>query len=137
MLGLVDEETAAEQARRAARAMLDPLPRNSFLPPAPTPAGACRAEALRDETVVCPCEGVTTGEIRTAAATGWADLAGVRAVTRAGMGLCQGRECAHAVSAAAGLGPATAPAFAARTPIRPVPIAALLAADPLAGERTE
>lgn len=73
---------------------------------------------------MCRCEGVTAGEIRQAVATGWNDLHGTKAATRAGMGPCQGRECGHIVAALAAPAPGTADCFAARMPLRPLPMAA-------------
>ncbi|WP_280883044.1 FAD-dependent oxidoreductase [Streptomyces pseudovenezuelae] len=82
---------------------------------------------IPDDTQVCRCEGVSAGEIRQAAETGWNDLHGTKAATRAGMGPCQGRECGHIVAALAGRGSGpnrAAECFAARMPIRPLPMAA-------------
>ena len=52
---------------------------------------------LTDETVVCRCEEVTAGAIRTARAEGAHDHRQVKQLTRAGMGWCQGRMCGPAV----------------------------------------
>ncbi|HEY5836984.1 NAD(P)/FAD-dependent oxidoreductase [Streptomyces sp.] len=95
----------------------------------PVPAGL--TASLADSTTVCRCEGITAGEIRRAAETGWNDLHGVKGATRAGMGPCQGRECGHVVAALAGqatgrpCGPAS---FAARFPLKPVPVPTAMAA---------
>lgn len=78
---------------------------------------------IPDATQVCRCEGVTAGEIREAVDTGWNDLHGAKAATRAGMGPCQGRECGHIVAALAGRGEGMPECFAARMPIRPLPMA--------------
>jgi thioredoxin reductase/bacterioferritin-associated ferredoxin len=92
------------------------------------PLPAATVEAIADHTEVCRCEGVTAGEVRQAAATGWNDLHGAKGATRAGMGLCQGRECGHIVAALAGHGGpgAGSQTFAARMPLRPVPMATAL-----------
>lgn len=46
------------------------------------------------EVVVCRCEEVTEKEIRDAIRTfGVRSVNGVKRITRAGMGLCQGRSC--------------------------------------------
>lgn len=87
---------------------------------------------VADETMVCRCEGVTAGSIRAAARSN--DQNAVKGFTRAGMGPCQGRECGTAVAAlvaAAGGEPA---AFPARSPIKPITVAAALGA--LADEDT-
>ncbi|TDT98017.1 thioredoxin reductase [Streptomyces sp. 846.5] len=92
------------------------------------PLPAATVAGIADHTEVCRCEGVTAGEVRQAADTGWNDLHGAKGATRAGMGLCQGRECGHIVAAlAARGGPGReSQTFAARMPLRPVPVATVL-----------
>ncbi len=51
-----------------------------------------------DNTLVCRCEEVTAGEIRSAVHAGHSDSNQVKFLTRCGMGPCQGRQCAEAVS---------------------------------------
>lgn len=51
-----------------------------------------------DETIVCRCEEVTLGQIREAIANGAASVSEVKRMTRAGMGLCQGRTCSKLIS---------------------------------------
>jgi NADPH-dependent 2,4-dienoyl-CoA reductase/sulfur reductase-like enzyme len=54
---------------------------------------------LDDDTEVCRCEEVTTGQIREAVVgLGAGDQRTVKLLTRAGMGWCQGRMCGPAVS---------------------------------------
>lgn len=59
-----------------------------------------RAEVFTpsDDTVVCRCEEVTAGQIRNAAKVGGADPNQIKALTRAGMGPCQGRQCGYTVA---------------------------------------
>lgn len=54
---------------------------------------------LPDETIVCRCEVVTAGELR-AASTQWdiAEINRLKAITRCGMGRCQGRLCGSAAT---------------------------------------
>ena len=78
----------------------------------------------RDDLVICRCEEITRGEIKEAIRNGLRTLNGVKRVTRAGMGLCQGQTCERLVSQllARELGvPAgeVAPTTA-RAPVRPV-----------------
>jgi NADPH-dependent 2,4-dienoyl-CoA reductase/sulfur reductase-like enzyme len=82
------------------------------------------AEQVTDDTLVCRCEEVTAGEVRTAAGTlGARDLRSVKLLTRAGMGWCQGRMCAPAVAGLTGC-----PLPAGRRPFaRPVPLGVLAA----------
>jgi NADPH-dependent 2,4-dienoyl-CoA reductase/sulfur reductase-like enzyme len=104
-----------------------------------------RAAELADDVVVCRCEAVSAGSIRAAAATGWYDDSAIKAVTRAGMGPCQGRECTAAVAVitravlagqavrgAPGAGGEPA-AWSPREPVRPVRLASVAAAGTLPG----
>ena len=126
---------AARRRQRTARRLTSFARLNSQLFPPPVR----RAAELADDVVVCRCEAVTAGNVRAAAATGWYDLSGVKASTRAGMGPCQGRECAVAVTAIAGAqladramvgqqGGTPAPVtWSAREPVRPVRLASAAA----------
>ncbi|KOV61860.1 NAD(P)/FAD-dependent oxidoreductase [Streptomyces sp. MMG1121] len=80
------------------------------------------ADRIPDATVVCRCEEVTAGEVRTAVrALGAGDLRTAKLLTRAGMGWCQGRMCAPAVAGLTGC-----PLTAERRPFaRPVPLGVL------------
>jgi pyruvate/2-oxoglutarate dehydrogenase complex dihydrolipoamide dehydrogenase (E3) component len=54
--------------------------------------------AVTDDTVVCRCEEVTAGALRAACHDlGATDARAAKLLTRAGMGLCQGRTCGRAV----------------------------------------
>jgi len=50
-------------------------------------------EPIRDTDIVCRCERVTAGEIRTLIRAGYRDINEIKAVTRAGMGACGGKTC--------------------------------------------
>jgi NADPH-dependent 2,4-dienoyl-CoA reductase/sulfur reductase-like enzyme len=86
-----------------------------------------------DDTIVCRCEEVSAAEVRVAIEEGARQVTEVRAVTRAGMGLCQGRMCVPTVCGLlgrwAGVSPETAGRLPPRLPARPVPTAVL--ADPV------
>jgi NADPH-dependent 2,4-dienoyl-CoA reductase/sulfur reductase-like enzyme len=80
-----------------------------------------------DELVVCRCENVTAGELRRSVADDGADeLNRLKALTRVGMGRCQGRMCG--VAAAEILAHATGQPvqqvgrFRGQAPIKPIPI---------------
>jgi NADPH-dependent 2,4-dienoyl-CoA reductase/sulfur reductase-like enzyme len=81
-----------------------------------------------DDVVVCRCENVDAGAIRRAAKTA-ADVNAVKHLTRAGMGVCQGRTCQAAVAElTARAGGDTIEAvshFHARSPVRPITTAVL------------
>jgi len=93
-LGRIDtatRDTAAAAPRallarhRAARPFLDVLYR-------------ARSPQLDDATIVCRCEEVTAGAIREAARLGCLGCNQLKAFTRCGMGMCQGRMCATSVA---------------------------------------
>ena len=132
--GAAPRGAAARQRRHARFAE-----RSGRLYPAAATLTSGLVAGLPDEVRVCRCEAVTAGEIRRAAAASRqggrtaqaADLGAVRALTRAGMGPCQGRECQSTVAALCGA--RQEPPGMARMPARPVPvaeIAALAAATP-------
>lgn len=86
------------------------------------------AQTLPGHTIVCRCENVTADDIRTAArqAFGPVELNRMKAITRCGMGRCQGRFCSAALAeiAAAACGkPIDAVGrLRAQAPVKPVPI---------------
>jgi thioredoxin reductase/bacterioferritin-associated ferredoxin len=90
-------------------------------------------ELATDDTMICRCEEVSGAEVRVAIQEGARRVAEVRALTRAGMGLCQGRFCVPTLTGLLGRWGGV-PAEAAgrlppRLPARPVPIPVL--ADPI------
>ena len=48
---------------------------------------------LEDDTIICRCERVTAGEIRTRIREGYRDMNELKAITRAGMGSCGSKTC--------------------------------------------
>lgn len=54
--------------------------------------------AMDPDTLVCRCEAVTAGDIRQAIADGSRDPNEIKALTRCGMGPCQGRMCGIALA---------------------------------------
>jgi thioredoxin reductase len=123
-----DGERLARPARRrlkkldAFAAMLNRL--------AAPPQGLLEQTATPD-TILCRCESITFGEMRRSlqqhAHIASADAA--KLLTRAGMGLCQGRFCAHHVAAlvaeARGLTTDAAGTFHSQAPVKPVLLRAL------------
>jgi NADPH-dependent 2,4-dienoyl-CoA reductase/sulfur reductase-like enzyme len=117
---LAPADAAARQ--RPLRDAVSALPRDCL---------ACRrvprlAALITPDTVLCRCESVTAAEVGEVLEEGAPDLAYVKRMTRAGMGLCQGRLCeaglaaffAHHTGQPAG---ALAP-LSIRPPVRPVPL---------------
>lgn len=90
--------------------------------------------AIADEVVVCRCEDVTAGRIRASIADGATSLGALKRHTRAGMGPCQGRNCAatlaRLVSDATGKPIGPYDFFAPRAPAKPVPVPALAFEQP-------
>ncbi len=86
-------------------------------------------EWSRDDTILCRCEEVTRGDVRRAVALGAISADEVKAITRCGMGDCQGRMCAHLVvhclAQETGRPVAEVGLFRPRPPIFPIPITAL------------
>ncbi|MBX5440291.1 MAG: FAD-dependent oxidoreductase [Solirubrobacteraceae bacterium] len=85
-------------------------------------------ELTTPDTVLCRCEEVTRARIDEAV-EGTADLSAVKALTRAGMGLCQGRNCQRHVmariTARHGVQPGAIVPATPRLPARPVPLSAV------------
>ncbi len=97
---------------------------------------------LPDHELVCRCEEVTAGEVRTACRDlGVDDVRGAKLMTRAGMGLCQGRMCGRAVTDLVAETSRREPDVAdsvragARLPATPVPLS-VLATEDLTGDAT-
>lgn len=88
------------------------------------------ASALPDSTIVCRCEEITAGDLRTAIAdNGITEINRLKALTRAGMGRCQGRMCGsacqHLLAQATGLPVHQVGRLRAQAPIKPLPMGAL------------
>jgi NAD(P)H-nitrite reductase large subunit len=82
-----------------------------------------------DELVVCRCEEITAGELRECVReTGAREMNRLKALTRVGMGRCQGRTCgvaaAEILSQACGCEPGGVGRLRGQAPIKPLPFAA-------------
>lgn len=84
------------------------------------------AELITPDTVVCRCEEVTAAEIADVLDEGAGELAEIKRMTRAGMGLCQGRMCHPSLAALlarhTGRRPEALTPLSVRPPIKPIPI---------------
>ncbi len=91
-------------------------------------------EIATGETMICRCEDVRRSQLDGALAGGYDLLGPLKMNTRAGMGLCQGRTCTpavqHMVARSQGLDLAAVELPTNRTPLRPVPAAAIAAMTP-------
>lgn len=81
-----------------------------------------------DDMVICRCEEITKGTIKEAIRNGMQTLNGIKRITRAGMGLCQGQTCQRLVSQILaeelGLSIAEIEPTTARGPVRPLRLSA-------------
>lgn len=85
------------------------------------------AEGIADDTVICRCEEVTAGTVRAAVRdTGAEEMNRLKALTRVGMGRCQGRMCgvaaAEVLAHACGRSPAEVGRLRNQPPVKPVPV---------------
>jgi NAD(P)H-nitrite reductase large subunit len=89
-----------------------------------------KVSVIGDDTVVCRCEGVSAGEIRKSITqqVGPVEVNRVKAITRCGMGRCQGRFCglalAEITSQATGLKIEEVGRLRAQAPVKPLNVAA-------------
>lgn len=124
MQGMAAARPLRTRLRRAlaSRPFLDALygPRHAILVP-------------EDRTLACRCEEVTATEIRAQVAHGRPGPNQVKAFTRAGMGPCQGRQCAYTVASilaeAEGRAIPDLGLYRARPPFKPLTIGELAALD--------
>ncbi|EJN02837.1 NAD(P)/FAD-dependent oxidoreductase [Herbaspirillum sp. YR522] len=97
------------------------------------------AASAPDALVVCRCENVTAGELRGAVRDcGAAEMNRLKALTRVGMGRCQGRMCgvaaAEILAQASGVPLAEVGRLRGQAPLKPIPLGMQVA--PEAGERS-
>ena len=111
------------------RALAQELAARPFLDAAYPPYGAALRPA--DNTVICRCEEVTAGDIRSYAKLGCLGPNQTKAFGRAGMGPCQGRYCGLTVTAlladANGQSPDQTGYYRIRPPLKPVTLGELAA----------
>ena len=92
-------------------------------PPADSAVSASK-DGVDDDLVICRCEEITRGEIKEAIRNGMTSLSGIKRVTRAGMGLCQGQTCQELVmrllAEELGVKPHELEPITARGPVRPL-----------------
>ncbi|MGH7104286.1 MAG: FAD-dependent oxidoreductase [Acetobacteraceae bacterium] len=89
------------------------------------PPPRCDLQHIDDETIICRCEEVTAGRLRSEMALGAGSLAALKRGSRAGMGPCQGRFCAATIAKLVPAPPEPFSFAAPRPPVRPVPMAPL------------
>lgn len=86
-----------------------------------------------EELIICRCEEITKQEILAAIAGGCDSVTWVKRMTRAGMGLCQGRTCgpqvARMIAQETGQGLGQVLPDTQRPPLRPIPLEILVEQD--------
>ncbi|WP_374306516.1 NAD(P)/FAD-dependent oxidoreductase [Dongia sp.] len=126
--------TKGERDQRARRPLRQLRRQRAFRPflEARFPPVLSRAASAADNTVICRCENVTTGEIRLAVAQGATGPSQLKSFTRCGMGPCQGRSCAMAaaeiMATALGRSIAEIGRHDIRAPLKPIPLGRVAAA---------
>lgn len=85
---------------------------------------------VEDNEIICRCEGITAGTLRTTATGRDADeMNRLKAFTRIGMGRCQGRVCEHAaaevLARTLGKDIASVGCLRSNPPIKPIPVESL------------
>jgi len=88
-----------------------------------------RLYSLPPDTLVCRCEALTVGDIHQAIAEGCRDPNEIKAMTRCGMGPCQGRMCGSALAEITAdflkLEPLNLKSLSIRPPVRNISLAEL------------
>lgn len=92
------------------------------------------AQSWPDDLVICRCEEVTAGTLRACVRSGLATQVNrLKALTRIGMGRCQGRMCGEAaialLAAETGKQPSEVGRLRSQAPIKPIPITPMLYDD--------
>jgi hypothetical protein len=95
------------------------------------------AKQWPDELTVCRCEEINAGMLRRCIRSGEArEINRLKALTRVGMGRCQGRMCGEAaialLSDETGCSPERAGRLRSQAPIKPIPISPMLFDDGVA-----
>lgn len=121
----------AEADNTARRALASAARGRAFLDRLYRPLPLFRMPA--DDVIVCRCEEVTAGEIRKLTAQGAQGPNQIKAFCRAGMGACQGRNCALTVCELMAAQRAKSPAdighMRLRAPVKPITVGQLAALD--------
>jgi thioredoxin reductase/bacterioferritin-associated ferredoxin len=126
-LGRLDEAGYQRRIGSAQRALAGAASFGSAMARLAEPHSAAAAW-VPDSTIVCRCEDIRAGELRSAIAAGAQEINALKAATRCGMGPCGGRVCGEAAGAlleAAGFSRERVGQFTARAPLRPLPLSAL------------
>lgn len=135
-LGKISGGTASREAARVRRSLARELAVRPFLDAMFRP----RAKVFDpvDETIVCRCEEVTAGRLRSLAAIGRPGPNQMKTATRAGMGPCQGRQCGYSltriIAAAQDRSPQEVGFLHIRPPLKPVTLGELASLEAPSGD---
>jgi len=127
-------KAAAEQeSRRLAQTLRSNLQFRQGLETA-FPTAVHWARDCADDLVICRCEEITAGQLRRSVQQeGTVEINRLKAMTRVGMGRCQGRMCgaaaAEILAHATGVSVAEAGRLRVQAPVKPIPVSAALAAE--------
>lgn len=136
-LSRLSESDRDRLARPMRRALEDHRRLRPFLDALYRPPVATRVPS-DDDTVVCRCEEVTVGAIRSASRHGCPGPNQLKSFTRCGMGPCQGRMCGTTVSEVlareSGKTVADTGYYRIRPPIKPIPLVEIASLSPIKEE---
>ncbi|WP_050478674.1 NAD(P)/FAD-dependent oxidoreductase [Herbaspirillum rhizosphaerae] len=123
----------ASESRRLAHSLRSNLQFRQGLETA-FPTAVHWARDCADDLVICRCEEITAGQLRRGVLQeGAVEINRLKALTRVGMGRCQGRVCGAAaveiLSQASGLSVAETGRLRVQAPVKPIPVSAALAAE--------
>lgn len=141
-LGTLDREEAARLAAPVRRRLRRLRRFSALVQEQFEPRRDALAALADDSTIVCRCEEVTAGRLRTALAAHphLGDADAVKQLTRVGMGPCQGRFCQLTVAAltaqSTGRSIPELGAFTARPPVKPITLGRLADATQLDTEES-
>ncbi len=93
-----DTAMAEEEVERIVNLVIERFKKLKGLEGLPKQEGKVSPSADDDDLVICRCEEITKGEIKEAIRNGLKTVSGIKRITRAGMGLCQGQTCERLVT---------------------------------------
>lgn len=92
------------------------------------PYPAHLARSMPDSTILCRCESITAGDLRAATGRGAPEVNRAKALSRVGMGRCQGRVCgppaAEVLAGALGVPVEQVGRLRGQMPVKPIPMPA-------------
>ena len=123
----------ASESRRLAQTLRSNLEFRQGLETA-FPTAVHWARDCADDLVICRCEEITAGQLRRSVQQeGTVEINRLKALTRVGMGRCQGRVCgaaaAEILAHATGVSVAEAGRLRVQAPVKPIPVSIALTAE--------